>query len=167
MKNTMFIFKIGKLAVFIYKAKPFDIPKVKPIENFLKTDLENGGKKNSDLINEVFIKHMETDEDKKELQKINDWVGCYFFKYPDFESDGYEKRFMETLKMFLLSQTRQMYWHIFFARRLDYTLTEITNGFDEKREILLELDFPQFKDLKFKPRLLIFQRRTKPVFIFG
>lgn len=41
-KNTIFIFRYGQVAVFIFKAKPFDIPKVKAIENFLQSDLDNG-----------------------------------------------------------------------------------------------------------------------------
>lgn len=41
-KDTIFIFRYGPIAVFIYKAKPFDIPKVKAIENFLQADLDQG-----------------------------------------------------------------------------------------------------------------------------
>lgn len=38
----MLVFRYGAISGFIYKAKPFDIPKVKAIENFLEKDLEDG-----------------------------------------------------------------------------------------------------------------------------
>lgn len=151
--------------MFIYKAKPFDIPKVKAIENFLKEDLQKGGQEYSDRIIEVVTTGVETDEHKSELQELKNWIGCYFFKHQDVTAPKYETNFLQRLKMFLVSHSREMHWHIFFGRRIAYGLAK--PKFPEKREMVLELDLPQYKDLKYKPRLLIFQRKIKPTYFFG
>jgi len=159
------IFKIGDLSVFIYKAKPFDIPKVKAIENFLDSELRNGGKDLADKIVEVMAVGVETDQHRSELQELKNWIGCYFFKHPDVTAPKYETNFLQRLKMFIVSNSREMHWHILFGRRMAHSLAK--TNYVEKREIVLELDFPQFKDLKFKPKLLIFQRKIKPTYFYG
>ena len=69
--------------------------------------------------------------------------------------------------MYLISQSTDLFWSIFFSKRLDYQLTDCTFDYPENREIFLELDFDWFKNLKYKPRILLFQRKTKAEFIFG
>lgn len=164
-KNTVLIFKIGELSVFIYQAKPFDIPKVKAIENFLDEDLKQGGQDFVDKIVEVVKVGVETEQHQAELRELKNWIGCYFNKHKDVTAPKYETNFLQRLKMFIVSNSREMHWHILFGRRIAHSLSK--TKFEEKREILLELDFPQFKDLKYKPRLLIFQRKIKPTYFFG
>lgn len=96
-------------------------------------------------------------------------MGCYFHKHYNTgpQEKDFDTEFMKRLKMFIIAQSKDLFWSIFYSKRLDYKLTDCTHDYPEDREIFLELDFDCFKDLKYKPRLLLFQRRTKPEFIFG
>jgi hypothetical protein len=168
-KNTIFAFRYGQIAIFIYKAKPFDIPKIKAIENFVKSDLENGGAKMSSQIVTICEKDCQEDSNRELIQSIKDWVGCYFNKHfiQETPKEDFETKFIKRLKMFIIAESKDLYWNIFYSKRLEYQLTDCNFDYPETREICFELDFDCFKDLKYKPRLLIFQRRTKPEFIFG
>lgn len=123
----------------------------------------------SDKIVTICQKHCESDSVQVLIARIKDWVGCYFHKHynHDAKDKNFETEFVQRLKMFLIAESKDLFWSIFFSKRLDYKLAEQTHGYPEKREIYLELDFDCFKDLKFKPRILLFQRKTRPEYSLG
>lgn len=114
-------------------------------------------------------KGCQTDSSQQLIQSLKDWVGCYFHKHyqKDVPDKDFDTQFVQRLKMFLIAQSKDLFWSIFYSKRLDYKLTDCTFDYPEYREIFFELDFDCFKDLKYKPRLLFFQRRTKPELMFG
>lgn len=156
------------MAVFIYKAKPFDIPKVKAIENFIEKEYQDGGKAYADKIREVTVKGCESDAERLFVENLKKWLGCYFHKHLNDPAKKFdETSFMQRLKMFVISDSKALFWHLFYAKRLDYQITNKYYGDEEKKEICFEMHFDEYKDLKYKPRLLLFQRRTTPEYIFG
>jgi hypothetical protein len=117
----------------------------------------------------VCSKHCEPDSSQALIASLKNWIGCYFHKHYNHANKvkNFETDFVQRLKMFLISESKDLFWTIFYSKRLEYKLSDQTHGYPENREICFELDFECFSDLKYKPRILVFQRKTKPVYSLG
>ena len=104
------------------------------------------------------------------MQKVKEWIGCYFHKHGNKDEmaniSDFETEFLKRLKMFVIADSKDLFWHFFFCKNLEYKLTENHYNF-ERKEVLLELQFPCYKGENSKQRLLIFQRKTHPEYYFG
>lgn len=124
----------------------------------------------SKKIKEIATHNLDSEQDKQLLQRIKEWLGCYFTKHGKTEAEvtarDFEPELLKRLKMFVIADSKDLFWHFFFGKHLEYKLTDLHHDF-ERKEVFLELDFPAYKGEKVKPRLLIFQRKTHPEYYFG
>jgi len=149
------------VAFFIFQAKPVDIPRIHKIEIFSEPDVLEKGQI---LAQQIKIKEIEGfEEDSTFITGMKEWIACYFVKYEDLRKENlsvFEKEFAYRFKMFLLSNWTTCHWHFFLSKKMAYVLSRQHNYPETNSVISLSLDFPEYSNLKHKPSLLVFQRRT-------
>lgn len=104
------------------------------------------------------------DPSDPEIKRLLVWVSCFFYKYRDLRKSNervFERDLCYKLKMFLLSNFSTAFWNFFIGKRLNYVLSKQELSLDPKSCMELELDFPEYQKLTYKPKILLFQRRTQ------
>lgn len=116
-------------------------------------------------INIIYTKNFDSEKETKFIARIKDYISFYFVKHEEeFNKDqnAFEGKFLMQLRTLVLVASQKKFWNIFMGNKFEYL---IEHKVDEA-QIILELDFPNYKALKNKKKLFLFQKQgINPSFI--
>lgn len=116
-------------------------------------------------INILYSKNFDAEKEAKFLTRIKDYISFYFVKHEEElmkDPNTFEGKFLTQLRTLVLIASQKKFWNIFLGNKFEYLIEHKA----DEAEIILELDFPNFKASKNKKKLFLFQKQgINPSFI--
>jgi len=156
-KKHLLIFKLGKIAFFVFQGKYLDMPGAEPVEYFdeVKYDTDRLEDFTENRVQILEQKALKTEDFAKNVQK---WIGKFCLKYEEKMYENYadfERLLVKKLKVELMLRGKEGFWNIFIGPRVTYT----TENVKMETEMSFTLDLTGGRINKGKKNIVIFQKK--------
>jgi len=159
-KKHLLIFKLGKLAFFVFQGKYLDMPGADVVEFFDNFEFDE---KRLQEFKENRITTLEQKALKSEdfADNLKHWIAKFCLKYEDKMIQDYaefENQLLRKLKLELMLASKEGFWNIFIGPRVNY----VTENVKMEGELSFSLDLTGGKMNKGKKNIVMFQKKGDP-----